>query len=163
MVIDLGRSRTSLIIYSHNTVQYTSTISVSGHEMTESISKLTKLSYKDAEKAKIIYGLDGNKAKGEIKKVISPIIDRLIGKIKENINYFDEYMATKSKINTILLTGSVSQTLCLAPYMQSKLNLNVIIGDPWSNLTLLKGQEKLKQKNFYPFATSIGLAIKKFE
>jgi len=163
MIIDLGRSRTSLIIYSHNTVQYTSTISVSGHEMTESISKLTNLSYHDAEKAKIIYGLDNKKAKGEVKKVIVPIIDRLIGKIKENISYFDEYMATKSKINTTLLTGSVSQMLGLTEYMQRKLNLNVLLGDPWSNLTLLKGQENLKQKNFYPFATSIGLAIKKFD
>jgi len=163
MIIDLGRSRTSLIIYSHNTVQYTSTIQVSGHEMTESIAKLTKLSYQDAEKAKIIYGLDAKKAKGEVKKVLSPIIDRLINKIQDNIKYFDEYMATKSKINTVILTGSVSQTLGLPQYMQDKLKLNVINGDPWCNLQLLKGQEGLKKKNLYPFATSIGLAIKQFE
>lgn len=162
MIIDLGRSRTNLIIYSHNTVQYTSTINVSGHEMTKSISKTTHLSYEDAEKAKIIYGLDEKKIKGEIKKVLAPIIDKLIDKINENIKYFDGYLATKSKINTILLTGSVSQTLGLSEYMQQKLNMNVIISDPWSNLILLKNQKDLKNKNFYPFATSIGLAIKKF-
>ncbi|XOU94800.1 MAG: type IV pilus assembly protein PilM [Candidatus Kerfeldbacteria bacterium] len=163
LVIDIGRSRTSLIIFSHNTVQYTSTINVSGHEMTEAISNNLQLSYKDAEKAKIIYGLHQSKGRGAVRKSISPILDRLLVKINENVNYFNEYMATKSKINTALLTGSVSQTSGLTEYLQAKLKQTTILADPWTNLTILKGQEELKERNFYPFATCIGLAIKKFD
>lgn len=163
LLIDLGRSRTNFIIFSHDTVQYSSSLDVSGHEMTKEISEKMKLSYNDAEKAKVIYGLDPKKARGTVRKILIPVIDRLIININEHINYFNTYVASKSQIKTILLTGSVSQTHGLTEYLRSNLKLSISIGDPFENLKIIESK-KINWKNYkYSFTTSVGLALKEFE
>jgi type IV pilus assembly protein PilM len=163
LITDIGKSRTSLIIYSDNNVQFTSSIEIGGYEMTEAVAKIMKLNIEDAEKAKIIYGLDKKKARGTIRKVLEPIINRLASRIKENIDYFNNYVSAESKINTILLTGSVSQTLGLTKFLQENLKLNVLLGDPWTNLTSLKTKQPAWKNIFFSFSTAIGLALKKFD
>jgi len=150
-------------IYSDNNVQFTSSIEIGGYEMTEAVAKIMKLNIEDAEKAKIIYGLDKKKARGTIRKVLEPIINRLASRIKENIDYFNNYVSAESKINTILLTGSVSQTLGLTKFLQENLKLNVLLGDPWTNLTSLKTKQPAWKNIFFSFSTAIGLALKKFD
>lgn len=163
LLIDLGRSRTNFIIYSHDTVQYSSSLDVSGHEMTKEISKQMNLSYNDAEKAKVIYGMDEKKARGAVRKILIPVIDRLIMNINEHINYFNTYVATKSQIKTILLTGSVSQTHGLSNYLKDNLDLAISIGDSLINLKIIDS-DKVNWKNYkYSFTTSVGLALKEFE
>jgi len=161
LIIDMGRSRTNLIIFHQGTVYFTSSIEVSGHEMTEVITKALNLSYEDAEKAKIIYGLDKTKARGVINKVLEPIMKRFVIKINENIGYFNNYLISDYKINTILLTGSVSQTLGLLTYLQKNLQLNVLLGDPWINLTFFDSKKIAPRSTFFSFTTAIGLALKK--
>lgn len=163
LVIDLGRSRTNIMILGGDTVEFASTIDVSGHEMTQAVAKLHGLSYTDAEKAKIIYGLDPKKGRGTIKKVLEPILTQLVTKIQENLDFYSTYLSPSNKINTILLTGSVSQMLNLPIYLGARLKTSVFIGDPWMNIKLTGRHTADSLQNFQSFTTAIGLALKKFD
>ena len=163
ILLDLGKSRTNLMIYQNNALQYTSTIEVSGNEMTEIISKTMKLSTEDAEKAKIICGLDKRKARGNVYKVLEPIVQRLIMHIRENVDYYDSYIGTKQKAHSILLTGSVSRMMNLTQFLQKELGYTCLIGDPWTNITRIKNKNEKYSTDFFSYTTAIGLALRRFD
>lgn len=162
LVIDVGKSRTNLMISSSTKVELTFTVDVSGQEMTTAIAKGMDMSLKDAEKGKVIFGLDKRKARGKVRQIIKPIIDRLLIRIKESIDYYNTYTGSEDTISTILLTGSVSRMVGLPEYLQETIGNTVIIGDPWCNVTPIKSDSVLKNVDYLSYTTAIGLSLKKF-
>lgn len=162
IIIDLGASRTSLIIYDKGAIHYTSTLEISGNEMTNLISKKLNLSFEQAEKAKIICGLDEKKGKGVVKNILEPTIDQFIRKIQESIMYYKTYFPRGNKIQSILLCGGVGQMKQLNTTIEKNLNIVVQLGNPLINLPKLKKSEKLTSSHHLPFTTAIGLALRIF-
>ena len=163
LILDLGRSRSNVIIADNNSVYFTSTVDVSGREMTEALAKSLDLSLQDAEKGKIIFGLDDKKARGKVKSTLEPVIDRLIEKISEGIDFFNNYAEISGTVSSVLLTGSVCRMVGLPEYMQKNLSLPVIAGDPWNNAPAPKIENNETKVDFLSYATAIGLALKKFQ
>ncbi|MFA6098510.1 MAG: type IV pilus assembly protein PilM [Patescibacteria group bacterium] len=159
MIIDLGRSRTNITVYANASIQLNATLDINGTEMTKQISKTLKLSENDAEKAKIICGLDKRKAKAQIFTILEPIIIRLANKITEYLSYYNNYFPNSQKIKSIILTGSASSMVGLTDYLKNFLNNDVKIGDPQINLISTKKEIK---HDLLSFTTAIGLAIKDF-
>lgn len=163
-IVDLGKSRTTIIIHAHGSVQYTNTIEVNGNAMTKLIAQTLHLNQPDAEKAKIICGLDKTKAKGSIRKILLPIIDNLISKIKENIEYYNSYLThDATALKKIILTGSVASMEGLGEYIQDPLKLSIQHAQPWINVPLDPRQKKhvVNDANFFSYTTAIGLSLKK--
>lgn len=163
IILDLGKSRSTIIINDAGTVQYSNVVEINGKMMTDSIAQSLKLSDEDAEKAKIICGLDRQKAKGSIRKILEPIINRLISKISENIDYYQNYLTQNNKgIKEVLLTGSVAKMEGLTEYISAQLHIETTIASPWINAHLNGRQAKQFNANskFYSYTTAIGLALK---
>ena len=163
LILDLGRSRSNVIIADKNAIYFTSTVDVSGHEMTEALAKRLNLSLQDAEKGKIIFGLDEKKARGRVKSTLEPVIDRLIEKISEGLDFFNNFAEISGTVSSALLTGSVCRMVGLPEYMQKKLSLPVIVGNPWHSLPAPKTENSETKVDFLSYTTAIGLALKKFE
>src|SRR3989339_71 len=68
-IIDIGAKRSSLIIYSKDTIVLSVSIPISGDEATEKIAETLEIKKDQAEKAKIICGLDKTKAQGVVNKI----------------------------------------------------------------------------------------------
>ncbi|MFA5134717.1 MAG: type IV pilus assembly protein PilM [Patescibacteria group bacterium] len=162
LVIDVGKSRTNLMISSSSKIEFTFTVDVSGQEMTDAIANGIKVNIDDAEKAKIIFGLDQRKAHGKVRQIIKPIIDRLVFQIKDCIEYYNTYSGTDSGINTLLLTGSVSRMLGLPEYLREATGRTVIIGDPWCNVSKARDKNVSANIDYLSYTTAIGLSLKKF-
>ena len=161
LIIDLGKSRTNIMIYHNESIIFTNSLNINGTEMTKMVAKEIKLSFDDAEKAKKICGLDKRKGRGAVRKILIPIIDNLVDKILETMDYFDRYYASHKKISNIILTGSVSRMSGLTEYLNEKLNLSVIIGNSLINLnTKRKWPPDFKKMDFLSFSTAIGLSLK---
>ncbi|MDD5039796.1 MAG: type IV pilus assembly protein PilM [Patescibacteria group bacterium] len=164
LIIDLGKSRTNLMVYEQNTVTYTTSFEISGNEMTKTIAHTMSLSTDEAEKAKIICGLDARKARGKIKQLLEEIINRLVFNINEQLNYYNNYIEGAHAIQTILLTGSVSEMHGLPQYLREQLKMTVLVGDPWSQLAQKQKKNKPHYEvNPFSFTTAIGLALKRFD
>jgi type IV pilus assembly protein PilM len=107
-IIDVGAKRSSLIIYSKNTPVISISIPISSHKTTKEISKKLEINREQAEKAKIICGLDDTKARGIVKEILSSMIKDLIDKIRSGIEYYNNHYPEFGTINKIILCGGGS-------------------------------------------------------
>lgn len=100
LIIDLGKDRTSFIIYKNPAVQFTASIPVCGNEFNKAISEALHLSDNDAEKLKRVCGLSMNRKNVELTKTI---------KVKVNADPADGNRSGKETFGTLNLGGKVIQ------------------------------------------------------
>lgn len=162
IIIDMGASRTGLIIYDRQILQFTTTLNVSGWQMTNQIAKRLNLSTDQAEKAKIICGLDEKKGKGVVKNILDPLVNQLAERILETIIFYKTHNLQGHEIKKILLCGGVSQTKGLSSIIGKKLNLPVAMANPWVNINKIKNKSILSPAKYLSYTTAIGLALRAF-
>lgn len=104
-IIDIGAKRASMAIYSKNTLVFTISMPISGQKVTEKISKALEITLDQAEKAKIICGLDETKAKGIINEILADNIKKLNNKISEALECYENHYPEYESITKIILTG----------------------------------------------------------
>ncbi len=144
-IIDIGAKRTSMIIYSKNTIVITISIPISGLEITRRIAKTLDIKNKQAEKAKIICGLDKNKAQGIISDILSDMIKNLNNKINETINFYNNHYHNLGPLNEFILCGGGANIKNLSQIISQAHKINTRDGNPFINLN--EPPEKLS-KNF---------------
>lgn len=184
-IIDIGAKRTSMAIYSTNTILFTVSMPISGEKITEKISKTLKIDLDQAEKAKIICGLDENKAQGIIKNIILETLQELTDKIKEAIRFYEYHYPDNGKLDKLIICGGGANVINIDNILKEALGLDVVFGNPLVNLTeneeeisqifnetynidpdQLKNKKKLKempavtQNSKLNFSTAIGLALR---
>ena len=143
-IIDIGAGRTSMILYSKNSILFTVSMPISGRQITEQISKILEIDLEQAEKAKLICGLDDNKAQGVIKKILSDTINDLTSKIQQSIAFYNNHFPDRGDINQILLCGGGSNIKNLDNIIHDAIGIEVQMGNTFTNL---KGKQTTK-KNF---------------
>jgi len=181
-IIDLGRSRTSFIIFSGYSLRFTSSISVSSQKLTEAISRTLGVDLAGAEKLKLKYGLPvplevkeldeklkkgrplmGRPSKENIKnkkisEAITPVLTDLVKQIKKYISYYHthsghEHLVSDGKeINKVLFCGRGANLKGLTDFISSGLGIPVELGNPWVNIL----PEPLKEVPELPFEESLG-------
>lgn len=185
-IIDIGAQRTSLTIYSKNTILFTLSMPISGEKITRSIAEILKIEISQAEKAKIICGLDENKAQGIIKNILIDMVDKLTRKINEAVDYYENHFPDRGPLNQILLCGGGANIKNLAEIINKSISIEVKRGDALVNLKenpenfskiltethkitsdLVKDNGKNDKKTIsvaqdtsLTFATAIGLALR---
>lgn len=176
-ILDIGAKRTSIIIYAHNTIITSISLPISGEETTEKISKTLEISHDQAEKAKVICGLDKQKAQGVISEILSEKIDNLITRLKETINFFYANYGDLGPIDEIMLCGGGSNIKNLDHVIFESTKIKTIHGDIFINLAeieekfsgILEEKHYIKDKNktavytqtsIFAYATTIGLALR---
>lgn len=147
IIMDLGATRSSVIIYGQNTIQFSLTIPVSGVQLTQTLAAQSNLSYEKAEEIKINQGLQNP----ILQEAIKPLLIRL----KETMEFCRLNFPQAPAPQQILLTGGSCHLIGLGRMIQSAFNLPVEIANPFVNL---KGA--LPQKHAFSYATAIGLAMR---
>jgi len=181
LLIDLGATRTGFIIFSGNSLRLTSSIPVSSGSFTEIISKNLGVSFTEAEKLKIKYGL-GEKTKlkfengkaslkkdrGKIFEALIPALVDLIQQIKRYLDYYQthashEHLPPNGKgVSKIFLCGGGANLKGLPDLLSLELKLPVELGNPWINI-LPEGKReagKLSFEESLQYTTALGLALR---
>jgi len=104
-IIDIGATRTSLVVYAKNTILFTVSMPISGEKITENIAASLEIEKEQAEKAKIICGLDEAKASGIINKVLAGMINDLNERVNEILEFYGNHFPQYGPISEILLCG----------------------------------------------------------
>lgn len=185
LLIDLGATRTTLIIFSGYSLKFTSSIPVSSQNFTKAISKALKIDFKKAEKLKIKYGIQtGSKKIGkEVFEAMIPSLTDLIEQIKKYLVYYQThashehlYSNKKSKTNPIsrssnkgvekiFLSGGGANLKGLSDYFSSEFSLPVELGNPWINILPepLNEVPELSFKKSLSYTTALGLALREIK
>lgn len=183
-IIDIGAKRTNMTIYSKNTILFTISIPISGEEITKNIAEALEIEESQAEKAKIICGLDEKKAQGVIKNILSGEIEDLNKKIGEAIDFYENHFPGRGPLDKIILCGGGANIKNLDKIINKAVSIGTTMGDDLINLgeakekfskileethslnlDLTGKKEKKKpititQDSSLSFATAIGLALR---
>ncbi|MFQ6049564.1 MAG: type IV pilus assembly protein PilM [Candidatus Paceibacterales bacterium] len=180
LLIDLGATRTSFIIFSGHSIRFTSSIPVSSKGFTEIISRNLRVNLAEAEKLKIKYGLGEEKirlkakdkkikrGKGEIFEALVPALVDLVQQIKRHLDYYrthasHEHLPPSARgVSKISLCGGGANLKGLPELLSLELKLPVEIGNPWINVLPedQKKTPKLSSEKSLGYTTAIGLALR---
>jgi type IV pilus assembly protein PilM len=173
LLIDLGVTKTSLIIFDQNSIRFTSSIPISSQDFTKVISKNLGIGTKEAEKLKIEQGL--KIPKGKIFESLIPILTDLSEQIKKYIDYHQSHNKNKlsvpnsGKIKKILLCGGGANLQNIDKFLSSELKIPVELGNPWINIEK-KQNKKIPKSSFekrnkisLKYTTVLGLALRAIE
>jgi type IV pilus assembly protein PilM len=167
LIIDFGKNKTGLIIFSRGSVRFTSSIPVSSKQLTSNLRKVLGVTGREAEKIKKREGLEGDE---KIFEALIPAIVDLAEQIKRYIKY---YYSHSKKLESgfpskspekIILSGQGSNLPGLIGFLASSLNLKVEIGNPWVNILdkEIKEVPDLSFKKSLGFSTALGLSLKEY-
>lgn len=160
LVVDLGDRRTSLLIIIGNIPCFTSSVPISGSGMTDSIAKMLSISFEEAEKTKLAYGIGSFSQQDIIFRSVKPILDGLAAEIERTIDFYLSNLGYSSSVSRIIICGGGSNMQGLKPYLSKKLDKEIQSGDPWTNF-LSPGKIPIIEKGkSVQYSTAIGLALK---
>jgi len=165
LIIDLGETRTSFIIFSGKSLRFTSTIPISSQALTESISKNLKVDAKKAEKLKRDEGLEGRE---EIFEAMIPPLTDLAEQIKIYLKYYrshapkNQILTNGKKLERILLCGGGANLKGLIGFLSSTLKVKVELGNPWVNILkeTVKEVPELSFEKSLAYTSALGLALR---
>lgn len=162
LIIDLGKDRTSFIIYKNPTVQFTASIPVCGNEFNKAICESLNLSDSDAEVLKRRCGLS---AKGECKdlyRAIQPSLHEMIKYINKLSDYYREHYREDSDIAKVIICGGEARILGISSFLSLRIKKEVEKGNPWVNIILSSEKEipPISRNDSLIFVTVLGLALR---
>jgi type IV pilus assembly protein PilM len=160
IILDLGATRTGLILVDHGIIQLTSSLSqISGEKITSKIMIEKKLSYSQAEKAKIICGINPRKCRGAVLAIIKNTVDDLLKQIINADNFYQDHFGQETHDIEIILSGGGAHLSNIDKFLEASMKRNVSVANPLLNLEDILPK---KVKNLSAYTTAIGLALRNY-
>lgn len=166
IIVDLGRNRTSMIIFSGGAIIFTSTFEVGGRLLEENIAKTLKVDNEKAAALKKEVGLSKKEEDREVFNAILPAVAVIADELKKTIAYYQHHTehshGANKDIGEILLVGGDANLFGLETYLSSTLKIPSKLADPFAAV-----QKRLKcvvppipKNKALEFTTALGLALR---
>ena len=157
-ILDIGSSRSTLIVYDHNCVQFSACLKFSGELLTMAITQKLGVERDEAEKLKKQNGLAYDSHRPGYLKAITDQTDTLIEEIKKTVAFYKNHFPTPNPVTHITLCGGGANLKGLGSTIARQLKITASTGHPWKNL----GAAFSEQENIaaLPLATAIGLGLR---
>jgi type IV pilus assembly protein PilM len=173
LVIDLGETRTNFGVFSEGLLRFSSSSPFSSSLLTKTISKELNVPFEEAEKLKIMLGLEESillkyetkesifkKERGKIFDALVPCLSDLLDQIKRISSYF-ESLDPNFKIKKIFLSGGGALLKGLKEFVQLQTEIETEILNPLLVLPLFK-EPKISFEEIVKYSCAIGLAKREF-
>ncbi len=164
LIVDIGYSRTSLVIYDHGMLQFASSVEPYSQSFSEKLASDLKLNLQEAESLKRMYGLN-HEARGISQKVyrsLRPLVEKLAQEISTALKFYNDHFPQGQSLQRVMLCGGGAKLKGLVPALKIILKEDVVLGDPWVNIWSTQGKylPEISRKDSLSYATAIGLALR---
>ncbi|MFA6427248.1 MAG: type IV pilus assembly protein PilM [Candidatus Magasanikbacteria bacterium] len=157
-LLDIGSTRSNLVIYDDNTIQFTTSLPYSGELLTTALSQKLHVSYEEATRIKKEYGLEYKKDKQAWTALIHET-KLFADDIRKNILFYYSHFKNTNRITHITMCGSGSNLKHLERFLSLELKIECRPGHVWKNLSAKK-QIPISDEESLGYATAIGLALR---
>lgn len=155
VIVDLGATRSSFVLYDQGSIQFTVSIPVAGDAATAEIGRVLSLSQEEAENAKAMIGLNPSKGGGAVYRALLPMATDLCNAIYHNRVFYGEHFAHARPVENIMLCGGASLMPGLAETLAVMMKDTVVThADP-----CLRVRECEEGELTLSYATATGLAL----
>ena len=160
IILDLGRSRSTLILVDHGIVQFSNTLRYAGRELNRFIADELHISIEQAERAKALFGLDPKRGKGLLRSVLAPHIDAIAEAVADVEAFFQDHFTDHQPITTIAVNGSGALLRNIDHELQQRLSQSVVVTPSWMYTQLIKTDATLPTDLGFTYTTAFGLAMR---
>lgn len=159
-ILDLGARSTSFTIVDKGLIQMSHSLDIAGSELTRALAHGMGIDFQRAEMYKKQRGLNHQEleAGGEAKEIILTLIDKIVFEIERMISVYQT--KTKRKVTKLILGGGSGSLIGLNDYLEKKLNIEIIMGNPWVKVSYPPILESILKEIAPRFAVAIGLAMR---
>ncbi len=158
-ILDLGATRSSLIIYDNHSIQFSTILNFSGELVTSAIEMGLKLTHQDSEALKIKNGLKYDAKNPKYLTIASALAEKLIEEIKTALLFYREHFNNNNAINHITMSGGMANWENLDNFLSRQLKIQSNPGHAWKNL-FNKKLDGYDEKKSLPLACVIGLGLR---
>ncbi|KKP32673.1 MAG: hypothetical protein A2312_02840 [Candidatus Staskawiczbacteria bacterium RIFOXYB2_FULL_32_9] len=112
ILINYGKKNSNIIIFSGQSIKFTSSIPISSSQITEAIAKGLSVSLEEAEKIKVNFSLFKKDESEESKKIynaIYPVLNDLIFQIKKYLIFYKDHASHDHSLNGKDVALNISQ------------------------------------------------------
>ena len=157
-ILDIGATRSSIIVYDHDNIQFSSTLPFSGELLTTAIAQHMNLSYEEAENFKLKKGLEFEKQRKGWKSLIE-LSKTFADHIRKDILFYYSHFPDAQRITHITMCGGGSNLIHLDKFLSLELKIECRTGLVWKNL-MSKHAIPFSHDVSLQYATAIGLALR---
>ena len=169
LILDIGQTSTTFIMYSNQTIQFTLSFEFSGNLLTERIQRALSCTEDEAERIKILCGMDfencichkqGQTKVCNIKEVMEKSMDELASYVQKGISFFSEHFSEAAEVDSIILSGGSGQMLFFDKELSKRAGKPVVRGNPLARIRTNTTLAKESSRPYMRFNTAIGLGLR---
>jgi len=158
MVVDFGAKATDFAVVENGQIIFVRSIATAGEAITRAVASGLGLSPNQAEAYKKAYGADPKQLEGKVVEAIGPVVEVIVGEMEKIIQF---HQLEKRKIlSRVILTGGTANLPEISSLLAKKLNLEIQIGDPFTQIIKDDIVAKIPAADIPLYAIATGLAMK---
>jgi type IV pilus assembly protein PilM len=161
ILLDIGRTRTSLILVNDGVVEFSTTIRYAGKDLNKYIAEAMSISLDQAQRAKELFGLDPDRGHGLLAKILAPQLDLMADKVTMVQDYYADHFSKDQPITAVLLNGSGALIRNIDQELNSRLKENVKVQPCWVVPPPASISASSNDVSF-TYTTAMGLALQPF-
>lgn len=163
LVADIGKMVTDIFVAAHGVVQFSASLDIGGHYITQAIERSLKVTYDEAEALKVKHGLIGGAKDEALRDAIMPVMSDLRSRLLRHYGYWQTHHGEKvgGNIEAVYLTGGGANFKGIAEYLALGLDVQVKVANPWVNVTSFDEYiPPITLRESQGFTAAIGLALR---
>ncbi len=161
MLIELGGTSTNFSIVRKSIPFLNRSINISGQTITNQISEKMGVDKEQAEQFKFDLSLSSEEKNGQMPKIVIESVEPIVTEIKYMLGLFSG--GNGDKIEKIVLSGGGSLLFNFAQYLESQMNIKVVIGDPWFRVSCPVELKPVLDEVGPKLSVAVGLALRGIE
>jgi type IV pilus assembly protein PilM len=160
MIVEIGANSTDISVVRESIPVLNRSLEICGTTITNALMEKLSITFAQAEQFKIDLSLS-EKSSEALPVAITKTINPIISEIKYMLDFYN--MANPVQIEKIILSGGSSLLANLTSYLSEKLNIQVIIGDPFSRVIYSEELKPIIREVGPRLAVAVGLALRDIE
>ncbi|HNW55914.1 MAG TPA: type IV pilus assembly protein PilM [bacterium] len=157
MLVEIGSSTSDLVIIDQGVPVFNRSLDLGGQLVTEAISKSLNIDLQQAEQFKYDLGVAGMMP-GEMPEAMKNLVNSVVSEIKYSLNLFQSNNG--KSVEKIIMTGGSSLLYGFSDHLSKELDINAIIGSPWSLISYPLNIKPLLDEIGPRLSVSVGLAMR---
>jgi type IV pilus assembly protein PilM len=159
VILDFGAGSTDLAIVKNGSLVFSRSIATAGEAFTRAVGQSLGITPQQAEEYKKTYGLAAAQLEGKVRGALDPIL-RVVGEeIKKAIHFYQSENKNNAP-TSLIISGGSSGMREVAPYLTKYLGLEVVMGNPFSKVSLDAATSQSLAPYAPLYAIAVGLAMK---
>jgi type IV pilus assembly protein PilM len=162
MIAEIGANSTDISIVKESIPVLNRSLAVCASTVTKVLAEKLGMTYAQAEQFKFDLSVTlGTDSKEELPQLIGKTLEPIVTEMQYMLDFFKSQNG--GEVEKIILSGGGAMLLNLSDYFSKRLNIKVIIGDPWNRVNYAPELKPVLSEVGAKLAVAIGLGMREIE